>query len=90
MQNIGSLLFTIFGIIIFIWLLPTLLWILAIVVLLVVIFVFYQKYKMAKYLKDVNEQMNEQMNQQDTYYSNTNTSSVDDVIDVEFSEREEE
>ena len=88
MQNLASILLTVFGIIIFIALLPTLLWLLLIVVVVIVIYVSIQKMKYRKYMDNVED---EYTNQQNEYYTNnTSTQHSDDVIDVEFSESEDE
>lgn len=89
MQNISSLLVTIFGIVIFIWLLPALLWLLAIIILLVVVFVFYQKYKVNQYLKNNGTQFNQEEDTTYTYTQTHSTNQTEDIIDVEFSERDD-
>ncbi|NBK96873.1 MAG: hypothetical protein EOM50_02425 [Erysipelotrichia bacterium] len=88
MQNLSSLLLSIFGVILFIWLLPTFLWIILIVALVVIIYVNIQKMKYRKYMKDMEDMAEDYHEEyQDTY---KHSSTIDsDVIDVEYTESEE-
>ena len=86
MRDISSILLTILGVALFIFFLPTLLWLLLILVVVIVVYVMYQKHKYNKYRNDFMEDSS-----QETYYTSQNTNtSDDDVIDVEFSESEED
>lgn len=91
MQNLGSLLLTIFGVILFIWLLPTLLWIIVIIGIVVFIYVNVQKAKYRNYMKDMEDASQDYTEEYTTTYESRSSSSKDsDVIDVEYTESEED
>lgn len=78
------------GIILFIWLLPALLWFLLILIVGILAYVYYQKHKYNKY---INEFMKDTDFQEDSFTnenSHTNSSVNEDIIDVEFSESEDD
>lgn len=86
MKDLSSILLTIFGILLFIFFLPTLLWIILIVVAIVVCYIAYQKHKYTKYMNDFMENAEEEYR----YNEKQSYSQDDNVIDVEFSESDED
>lgn len=86
MREIVSLLMTVLGCILFIQLLPTLVWLFIIIMGIAFVYSTYQRYKYLQYQKKQKEQT--------MYYSDADTSVnrevKPDVIDVEFSESEED
>lgn len=90
MQNLGSLLLTLLGVILFIWLLPTLIWIVLIVAVVVLVYVNIQKAKYRKYMNDMEDAAQAFREDYTSTYKSKKTSSLDsDVIDVEYTESEE-
>lgn len=90
MQNLGSLLLTLIGIILFIWLLPTLLWIVLIIAIVVLVYVNIQKAKYRKYMNDMEDAAQEFEEKYTSTYESRRSSSIDsDVIDVEYTESED-
>ncbi|MEG0360038.1 MAG: hypothetical protein RR602_00280 [Longicatena sp.] len=75
-------------------LLPIILPLILILILIVTVFIWYAKRKFIKHMNEFennNDEFNDEMNyqqSQDTYHSSSNNR--DDIIDVEFSEREDE
>lgn len=92
MNNIIAILLAILGIVIFIKVLPFLVWLVLILLFVFVGYLFYVNYKASKIMKDFNKQQEETLNNGTfTYTTYDNRSDdVDEVIDVEFSESEEE
>lgn len=91
MNNIITILLAILGIIVFIKVLPFLIWLGLIILLMIVGYLFYVNYKASKIMKDFNKQQEETLNNGTftyTTYENRNDG-TDEVIDVEFSESEE-
>ena len=82
MRDLISLLLTVVGCVIFIQLLPALLWLFLIVMGIIFVYTIYQRYKFTQYQKTA----------QKTYYEDdgVKTEIKPDVIDVEFSESEED
>lgn len=90
MQNLGSLLLTLLGVILFIWLLPTLLWIVLIVAVVVLVYVNIQKAKYRKYMNDMEDATQDFREEYTSTYESKRSSSLDsDVIDVEYTESED-
>lgn len=90
MQNLGSLLLTLLGVILFIWLLPTLLWIVLIVAVVVLVYVNIQKAKYRKYMNDMEDASQDFREEYTSTYESKRSSSLDsDVIDVEYTESED-
>lgn len=90
MQNLGSLLLTLLGVILFIWLLPTLLWIVLIVAVVVLVYVNIQKAKYRKYMNDMEDSAQGYREEYTSTYESKRSSSLDsDVIDVEYTESED-
>ena len=85
MRDLVSLLCTILGCIIFITLLPTLFWLFLILMFISFLFTIYNRYKYKQYQQNQSE---------NTMYQSTQTSTNGnvkaDVIDVEYTESEEE
>ncbi len=93
MQNLTSLLLTILGIVLFITLLPALLWLFLILILVVVVYFVVQRARYRKYMEQMQDEFTKNFSQEDTFYENKQNQhrpNQDDVIDVEFSESEEE
>lgn len=88
MQDILSLILTIVGCIIFIQLLPALVWLFVMIMIIAFLYTTYQRYK---YVRAQKEMQKNGTYQQSTY-TNTNTSNTSnsDVIDVEYTESEED
>lgn len=87
MQNLGSLLLACLGIIIFIWLLPALIWIVLIVAVIVIVYVNVQKAKYRKYMNDMEDSAQDYTSD----YSESSSTNVhdSDIIDVEYTESED-
>ena len=92
MQNLTSFVITILGILLFIALLPALMWLFLILIVVVVVFFFVQRARYRKYMEKMEEEYTRNFSQEDTFYqSNANQQRPnDDVIDVEYSESEED
>lgn len=86
MKDIKSLLLAVLGIVLFIILLPTLMWLAFIVIILVVIFAVYMRVKYNRFMKNAQDQFTRYDNQE---YGFKGTPVNDDVIDVEYSEKED-
>lgn len=90
MQNLTSLLLTLLGVLLFIWLLPALIWIVLIVAVVVIIYVNVQKAKYRKYMKDMEDSAQSFSEEFNSSYTHSGRSDIDsDVIDVEYTESEE-
>lgn len=92
MKDIQSILITIIGIVLFITLLPTLLWLALIVAALVAVFVIYSRFKYKRYMKDVEKEFENAGYTQNTSstFSKKDSRIKPDVIDVEYTEHEED
>lgn len=91
MRDIRALLIMVLGVIIFIALLPALLWLFAIILILIANFAIYSRVKYRRMMKDAQEQFKDMY--QDDYTNNRQNSNrnIDpDVIDVEYTEKEDD
>lgn len=91
MRDIRALLIMVLGVIIFIALLPALLWLFAIILILIAIFAIYSRVKYLRMMKNAQEQFKDMY--QDDYTNNRQNSNrnIDpDVIDVEYTEKEDD
>lgn len=89
MNDIISLLLTIVGCLIFIQLLPALLWLFVIIMAAAFLYTTYQRYKYKQYQKQAQQQ-GQYQEYNDHTTASTNGSVKADVIDVEYTESEEE
>lgn len=89
MRDIISLLLTVVGCLIFIQLLPALIWLFVVIMVAAFLYTTYQRYKYTQYQKQAQQRGQYQEYNENTTTS-TNGSVKSDVIDVEFSEREED
>lgn len=90
MKELLNLVIFILGVALFIYLLPTLLWLAFVVLIVVTCYVIYQRYKYRHYQKEM-EQMSDAFEQTNYTSSNFTNQNIDsDVIDVEYSESEED
>lgn len=86
MKDVRAILIAIVGVIIFITLLPALLWLLVIILILVAIFSIYSRIKYNRFMKTVSHDFDN-----DFFRDNTKADKrIDpDAIDVEYSEKED-
>ena len=94
MDIIITILLAIIGISIIIWLLPFVIALISIAILVFLVYLFYVNYKANKIMKDFDKQQKEVFKDNGIYtytiFEETKDDSTDEVIDVEFSESDDE
>lgn len=86
-MQITSIILAVLGILLFIYLLPTLLWLAGLFIIVIIIVAVYQRHKVVKAMKEMEDRDKESTTY--TYTYTTSNRNEDDVIDVEYKESEE-
>lgn len=92
MNDLRTILISVIGVVIFIALLPALLWLFVIVMVLIAIFVIYSRIKYNRYMKDVQKEFGESpfFNANGQEQPKQDNRIDKDVIDVEYTESDDD
>lgn len=89
MNDLLSIFITVIGVLIFIAILPTLLWLILIIGVVVIAYVQYHKYKYKKMMDAVEKETQQAEEYYQNDYETRNDYETKEIIDVEYTERED-